>query len=299
MGLTDLHDSQAHEIEHLMSENLLTSEGLITVPGCSKASEEENMDTSNNFEDDLLGQSEEDEIPPCQAPNDTSHRKQKQAARQSKTDSSRTNENPRKRRRSQPRQPEKSAENKIFHAEAAIKSLKRRIDKGTCPETLQYRARANIRVDNEFITDVKRLRKKAEQELVKALTRFHYREIDRARVEITKSKRPKVVQTATKNEKCNNPARSAPAECNTDVTLSNVKEIAGNIQASIAQFGKMMEKLGEIENKQVKKYKCVFSDSHHNTGAKNNAKSRHKENAKSTLTNKKRKERRKLKQKKQ
>ena len=107
------------------------------------------------------------------------------------------------------------------------------------------------------------------------------------------------MQTATENEKCNNPARSAPAECNTDVTLSNVKEIAGNIQASIAQFGKMMEKLGEIENKQVKKYKCVFSDSHHNTGAKNNAKSRHKENAKSTLTNKKRKERRKIKQKKQ
>jgi len=27
-------------------------------------------------------------------------------------------------------------------------------------------------------------------------------------------------------------------------------------------------KIGDIENKQVEKYKCVFSDSHYNTGAK-------------------------------
>ena len=61
----------------------------------------------------------------------------------------------------------------------------------------------------------------------------------------------------------------------------------------------MMEKLGDIENKQVEKYKCVFSDSHFNTGAKNNAKNTRGRNAKSNLTNKKRKERRKIKQKKQ
>jgi len=58
----------------------------------------------------------------------------------------------------------------------------------------------------------------------------------------------------------------------------------------------MMEKLGDIENKQVQKYKCVFSDSHYNTGAKNNAKNTRGRNAKSNLTNK---ERRKIKQKKQ
>ena len=88
-----------------------------------------------------------------------------------------------------------------------------------------------------------------------------------------KSKRPKVVQTSTENQNCKNkPARSTPAACNTDVTITNVKEIAGSIQASIAQFSKMMEKLGDIENKQVEKYKYVFSDSHYNTGAKNNAK---------------------------
>jgi len=61
----------------------------------------------------------------------------------------------------------------------------------------------------------------------------------------------------------------------------------------------MMEKLGDIENKQVEKYKCVFSDSHYNTGAKNNAKNTRGRNAKSNLTNKKRKQRRNIKQKKQ
>ena len=84
------------------------------------------------------------------------------------------NENPRKRHHSQPRQPEKPAESKIFHAEAAIKSLKRHMDKGTCPESLQYRARARIRADNDFKTDIKRIRKNAEQKVIKALTSFHY-----------------------------------------------------------------------------------------------------------------------------
>ena len=73
-----------------MSENPLTSEGLIAVPDSSKAFEEENMDTPSNFEDDLLRQSEEDEIPPYQEPNDISQQKQNQAACQSKTDSPRT-----------------------------------------------------------------------------------------------------------------------------------------------------------------------------------------------------------------
>ena len=200
----------------------------------------------------------------------------------------RPNENPRKRRHSQPIQPEKPAESKIFHAEAAIKSLKRHMDKGTCPESLQYRARARIRADSDFKTDIKRIRKNAEQEVVKALTRFHHREIDRARVELNQSKRPKVEKTSTRNENCKGKsARSTPA-ANTDVTFTNVKEIATNIQASIAQFSIMMERLGDTENKQAEKYKCVFSDSNNNNRAK--------EKAKNNVTNRKRKERRKIKQ---
>ena len=75
--------------------------------------------------------------------------------------------------------------------------------------------------------------KNAEQEVVKALTRFHYREIDHAWVELTKSKWPKVEKTSTRNENCTTkPAHSTPA-ANTDVTITNVKEIAMNIQAGL------------------------------------------------------------------
>ena len=170
----------------------------------------------------------------------------------------------------------------------AVKSVKRHMDKGTCPESLQYMARARIRADNDFKIDIKRIRKNAEQEVVKALTRLHYREIDRARVQLKKSKRPKVEKTSTRNENCTNkPARSAPA-ANTNVTITSVKEIATNIQASITQFSKMMEKLRQTENKRSGKYKCVFSDPHNNNRAI--------DNAKGNITNRKRKERRKIKQ---
>lgn len=40
------------------------------------------------------------------------------------------------------------------------------MDKGTCPESLQYRAKAQIRADNDFKTDIKRIRKNSEQEVV-------------------------------------------------------------------------------------------------------------------------------------
>jgi len=66
------------------------------------------------------------------------------------------------------------------------------------------------------------------------------------------------------------------------------------------QYRPVQQNDGKIRGyKQVEKYKCVFSDSHYNTGAKNNAKTTRGKNAKSNLTNKKRKERRKIKQKKQ
>ena len=271
------------------------------------------MDTSDIVEDELLGESEDDYITSYQIPKDkktNSEQNQSAFRNNSENETTRRNQNPRKRRHGQRGQPRKKpgqfpqqrqpgqpggpgqpAENKIFHAEAAIKSLKRHIDNGTCPESLQYRARARIRADNDFKTEIKRIRKNAEQEVVKALTRFHYREIDRARIELKQSKRPKVEKTSTRNENCKNrSARSTPA-ANTDVTITNVRDMAANIQASIAQFSKMMEKLGDSENKQAEKYKCIFSDSHYNNRAN--------DNAKNSLRNKKRKERKKIKRKNQ
>ena len=79
---------------------------------------------------------------------------------------------------------------------AEEKDPTRHTEKGTCPESLQYRARAKIRADNDFKLDIKRIRKDAEQEVLKALTRFHQREIDRYRIEIKKSKRPRISEAS-------------------------------------------------------------------------------------------------------
>ena len=52
-----------------MSENLLTSDGLLIVPGTSEAiNDEENMDTSDIPEDDLLDTPDNDNITSFQVP---------------------------------------------------------------------------------------------------------------------------------------------------------------------------------------------------------------------------------------
>ena len=81
--------------------------------------------------------------------------------------------------------------------------------KGTCPESLQYRTRAKIRADNDFKLDI--IRKDAEQEVLQALTRFHQREIDHYRIEIKKSKRPRISEASNPSKTLTKTARSASA----------------------------------------------------------------------------------------
>ena len=65
----------------------------------------------------------------------------------------------RKRRLSETLSPEKLIE----QSEEAIKALKRHSDRGSCPKSLQYKARARIRADNDFKSGIKRIRNQAEQ----------------------------------------------------------------------------------------------------------------------------------------
>ena len=140
-----------------MSENIITSDGLLSAPGTSNAFEnEDKMEVSYDIanEDDLLGKSDDDEqIPPYQVPRKPKQPKQQRQSRdrrpQRSTSEPRT-EQYRKRRRHSPstenrkRSHSLSAEDKISQAKGAIKALKRHTDRGTCPENLQYRARAKI-----------------------------------------------------------------------------------------------------------------------------------------------------------
>ena len=59
-------------------------------------------------------------------------------------------------------------EEQLEQSEQAVKSLTRHLERKTCPKSLQYRARARIRADNEFRKDIKQLRSKAERNYVEA-----------------------------------------------------------------------------------------------------------------------------------
>ena len=143
----------------------LTSEGFIAAPGPST---EDNMEICETVDEDTLLCKSDDDLPPFQEPKYASKNQGKEPSKRPSIQ--KTTRDSRKRRHSQ------SAEEKISHSEQAIKSLKIHTEKRTCPETLQYRARARIRADNEFKTEIKRIRKNVEPEFVKSLTRFYYRE---------------------------------------------------------------------------------------------------------------------------
>ena len=62
------------------------------------------------------------------------------------------------------------------------------MDKGTCPKDLRYVAKANIFPDEEFKSDIRALRKEAEQKFIGALTRFHYRRVERNQDKLRRAK---------------------------------------------------------------------------------------------------------------
>ena len=69
-------------------------------------------------------------------------------------------------------------ERKIEKSKQSIFKLKTHLEKGTCPKDLRYVAKANIFPDEEFKSDIRALRKEAEQKFIGALTRFHYRRVE-------------------------------------------------------------------------------------------------------------------------
>lgn len=66
----------------------------------------------------------------------------------------------------------------------------------TCPKSLRYNVRANIAPDDDFKEGINRIRKDAEQNLIGALTRFHYRKIERMRIKLRKTDLKKNVAVA-------------------------------------------------------------------------------------------------------
>ena len=236
-----------------MSDKTLTDEGYLAFP--STSNQEVRMEPENTInEDELLAVSEDENSATNQVNVQTYNRQENVPAN-------------RKRRYSDTLQPE----GKIKNAEKAIQALKRHIDKGTCPMSLKYKARANIKADKDFKTDVKRIRKYSESEYVKALMRFHYRDIERHRAELHRNKRPSF-QTKTStvsNVKSISKKGTPSAPESSNMNATNITNIAEDIQEKMVQFNTMMLKLQEMSNKPDEKYKCLFSESYANQGANN------------------------------
>ena len=58
---------------------------------------------------------------------------------------------------------------KIESSEQSVIKLKRHMENGTCPPDLRYDAKANIFPDEYFKSDIKAIRKEAEQKFLRAL----------------------------------------------------------------------------------------------------------------------------------
>ena len=71
-----------------------------------------------------------------------------------------------------------SIQEKIESSTNSISLLNNHLEKGTCPKTIRYNALANITPNEDFKKDINSRRKKAEQALVGALVKFHYRRED-------------------------------------------------------------------------------------------------------------------------
>ena len=162
-------------------------------------------------------------------------------------------------------------------------------DRGSCPKSLQYKARARIRADNDFKSGIKRIRNQAEQGSVRALTSFHERQIQKHRIALKRQTRPttpgetKVVHRSTDGNK-NRSEIAHSANSDTNITTGNVTKIAESIQDKSKEFNDLPSKFQDM-----KQYTCLLSETPNtiNEGKRvtNNP----------NVANKKRKERKKFK----
>ena len=84
------------------------------------------------------------------------------------------------------------------------------------------------------------------------------------RIQIKQGKRPKAPRKNSSTVVNKKPhfkklTHSAPSE--NIVTLERVHKVAESINKKISEFGEMMSKLNDIQNKHVEQYTCLFSES--------------------------------------
>ena len=235
----------------MTDKRILNDEGLFADPSVPQES------VSAADENSILNTDSEDEITSAQKqrPPDAPKRHQEERPHKLST-RKRTQKNARDHDEHQPRKkprqnhPEtaKEIKEKIRKSEESIAKLKTHSEKGTCPKTLRYSARASIALDIEFKKEVSLIRKNAEKKFLDALTRFHYRRVERYTVNLRK-------------------LEQLESRKSTDVTLIknrqlSAKEHADKIEQIQKKMSELTEKMMELEreqNKEVEPYPRVLS----------------------------------------
>ena len=108
------------------------------------------------------------------------------------------------RKRSRHEEELNSTQEKIESSTNSISLMNNHLEKGSCPKPLRCNARANIMPDE----DLNSIRKKAEQTLVGALVKFHYRRIDRIK---NKYRKLEQAQSHRSFQETNQSSHKAPA----------------------------------------------------------------------------------------
>ena len=80
---------------------------------------------------------------------------------------------------------------KIEQLETSIVKLQARTEKDTCPRDLHYVAKANITPDKEFKTEIYSIKREAERKFIGALTKYHYRRVERSNDKLRRAKSAK------------------------------------------------------------------------------------------------------------
>ena len=130
-----------------------------------------------------------------------------------------------------------SIQEKIESSTNSISLLNNHLEKGSCPKTLRYNGLANITPDEDLKKDTNSIRKKAEQALVGAFVKFHYRRVDRL-----KNKYGKLEQDQSRRsfQETNQSSRKTPARNRNKSEDKNENELAEVLKAKIREVDTLL-----------------------------------------------------------
>ena len=263
-----------------MENKILNDDGLLagpSVPTESEAAAEDSILDTDSEEDITSAQKQRSPDAPKRRRDE---RPRKSPPRKRKLFNPRDHEvpvQPMKKPRQNTPETTKEIKEKIKKSEESIAKLKAHTEKGTCPKTLRYTARANIAPDEDFKKDISSIRKDAQKKYLDALTKFHYRRIETFAVKLRK------LEQLESRRKTNDVKLIKNRRLSTKEHADRIEQI----QKKMSKLNEEMMLLEKEQNKKDEPYRRVLSVSA-------NAPKTRKGRAKHISTKKRRERKRKL-----